>query len=200
MNVGQYVPIVTESRLDTEDNTINTIQYQNIGITLTVTPHVNPEGLVQMLVAPTISSLTDTTVTVSQGVTAPIYQNRSAQTYISIKDGQTIVIGGLMQDQKTSEITKVPLLGDIPLLGLLFQRNQVTKTKTELLIFLTPHVALQPGVLKPMSRDEMGGLKLTPSAVTPGIFDEHMRGMQRGTTQPSQPDPTAPTDGAQAPQ
>ncbi len=69
------------------------------------------------------------------------------------------------------------------------------KTKTELLIFLTPHVALAPDRLKPMSEDEMKGLKLTPNAVQPGTFQEHMRGMERGgsdtTTRPTEiPAPT----------
>src|SRR5262249_46404369 len=159
LTVGQIVPFITESRLDTNNNTVNTIQYQNIGIILQVTPHINPDGLVIMDVAPTISALTDTTVQISNGVTAPIFQNRSAQSRVGIKDSQTIVIGGLMQDQKTQTLEKVPLLGDIPLLGLAFQRNQVKKTKTELLIFLTPHVAAAPEALRSMSADEVKGLK-----------------------------------------
>jgi general secretion pathway protein D len=185
INDGQDVPYVSDSRLDTNNNPINTVLYTPIGITLTVTPHINPEGLVTMNVAPSISSLTTATIQTSPGLFSPIFQTRSAQTYIAIKDGQTIVIGGLMQDTNTSTITKVPILGSLPLLGLLFQRNDVAKTKTELLIFLTPHVALNPETLNPMSRDEMKGLKLTPSAVSPGVFDEHMRGLQRGTTQPT---------------
>jgi len=104
---------------------------------------------------------------------------------VAIKDGQTIVIGGLMQDQKTVTINKIPLIGDIPIIGSIFSRTQIDKTKTELLLFLTPHVASEPGLLKPMSSDEMQGTQLTPKAVSPGTFDEHMRGLQRGTTQPS---------------
>lgn len=184
ISVGQIVPFVTESRLDQNSNTINTIQYQDIGISLSVTPHINPDGLVIMDVAPTISSFTQATVQISAGVNAPIFQQRGAQSRVGIKDGQTIVIGGLMEDRKNSTLSKVPILGDIPFLGLLFQRNNVTKTKTELLIFLTPHVAAAPESLKPMSIDEQKGLKLTPEAVQPGMFQEHMEGMQRGGTSP----------------
>jgi general secretion pathway protein D len=90
-----------------------------------------------------------------------------------------------MEDRKTSTVQKVPILGDIPLLGQLFRRTQIDKTKTELLIFLTPHVAQQPDALKPMSADEMKGTLLTPRAVGPGTFEDHMRGMQRGATQPT---------------
>src|SRR5205085_7069263 len=121
--------------------TINTIQYQDIGIILNVTPHINEDGLVIMDVAPEVSSLTGTTVPISENASAPVFAKRSAQSRVGIKDGQTIVIGGLMEDRKTSTLSKVPLLGDVPGLGLLFQRRQTTKTKTELLIFLTPHVA-----------------------------------------------------------
>ena len=182
MTVGSYVPFVQNTRIDSLGGQTNTIQYQDIGIILNVTPHINPDGLVILDVSPEISSLTTSSVTISNGVTAPIYSVRSADSRVGIMNGQTIVIGGLMQDQKQTTIQKIPILGDIPLLGRLFQRDQVSKTKTELLIFLTPHVAQRPDVLKPMSQDELKGTKLTPGAVESGIFDDHMRGMQRGAT------------------
>ena len=108
---------------------------------------------------------------------------------VGIVNGQTIVIGGLMDDRKVSSLSKVPVLGDIPLIGAAFQRNVVTKTKTELLIFLTPHVAQQPSTLKPMAEDELRGTKLTPQAVEPGTFDDHMRGLERGGAT-ERPDPS----------
>ena len=76
-----------------------------------------------------------------------------------------------MEDRKSSQVQKVPLLGDIPFIGAAFQRNQVKKTKTELLIFLTPHVASRPELLQGMSNDETKGTKLTPKAVEPGAFE-----------------------------
>ena len=144
ITVGNEVPFITNTRITDTGQTINTIQYQDIGIILDVTPHINPEGLVILDVAPEISEQTGQGVTISQGVAAPVFSKRSAQSRVGIVDGQTIVIGGLMQDQKTQTITKVPFLGDLPGIGPAFTRYQNTKTKTELLIFLTPHVALQP--------------------------------------------------------
>jgi general secretion pathway protein D len=185
ITVGQEVPFITDTRTTDLGQTINTIQYQDIGIILNVTPHINNEGLVILDVAPEISQLTGTTVPISEVVNAPVFAKRSAQSRVGIRDGQTIVIGGLMEDRKTSTVQKVPILGDIPLLGQLFRRTQISKTKTELLIFLTPHVAQQPDALKPMSADEMKGTTLTPRAVGPGTFEDHMRGMQRGATQPT---------------
>jgi len=189
--VGQEVPYVTNTRVDTLGGTTSTIQYQDIGILLDVTPHINQDGLVVMDVAPQISSFSEQTLQLQAGVSSPVFNQRSASSHVGVRDGATIVIGGLMQDQKTMTVTKIPLLGDIPYLGLLFQRDQVSKTKTELLIFLTPHVALMPEHLTPMSVDEMKGVHLTPGAVQPGTFQEHIKGMQLGgsATQPALPIP-----------
>ncbi|HWE04381.1 MAG TPA: secretin N-terminal domain-containing protein [Tepidisphaeraceae bacterium] len=187
ITVGQEVPFITNTQITDTGQQINTIQYQDIGIILNVTPHINPEGLVILDVAPEISQLTGTTVPISAGVAAPIIAKRSAMSRVGIKNGQTIVIGGLMQDSKTVTISKVPLVGDIPILGELFRRTQIAKSKTELLIFLTPHVAQQPETLDPMTHDEMNGTKLTPNAVEPGMFQDHMKGMKRGDIPETRP-------------
>jgi len=193
ITVGQEVPFITNTRVTDTGQIINTIEYQDVGIILNVTPHINPEGLVILDVTPEISQLTGTNVAISENATAPVIAKRSAESRVGIKNGQTIVIGGLMEDRKTNTVNKVPLLGDIPLIGALFQRNQTTKAKTELLIFLTPHVAAEADQLKPMSQDETNGTQLTPNAVEPGTFQEHMRGLERGAT------PTARTAPATVP-
>jgi general secretion pathway protein D len=180
ITVGQRVPFITRTQITDAGQVINTIQYEDVGIILDVTPHINAEGLVIMDVSPQISSLTETTVPISETVNAPVFNQRSAQSRVAIRDGQTIVIGGLMEDRKDETVKKVPILGDIPVLGWLFRYRKTTKVKTELLIFLTPHVAHQPGDLKSMSEDEQKGIKVVPDAVSPGTFDEHMEGMQRG--------------------
>lgn len=187
ITVGQRVPFVTNSRITELGQTLNTITYDDIGILLDVIPHINPDGLVIMDVVPTISALTGDTIPISDNADAPIIAKRSAQSRVAVQNGKTVVIGGLMEDRKTETIDKVPLLGDIPILGEAFKRRRVSKAKTELLIFLTPHVAARPDVLRPMSQDELDGAKLTPKAVDPGVFDEHMQGMERGAT--TQPEP-----------
>jgi general secretion pathway protein D len=188
INVGQSVPFITESRLDpVNNNEINVINYRDIGVILNVTPHINPDGLVILDVTPEVSSFTQSTLQLSQGVTSPIFQKRSANTRVAIMDGQTIVIGGLMQDQNTTTRSKIPLLGDLPLIGALFRRDQVDRTKTELLVFLTPHVAPQPDALQGMSRDELKGTVLTPQAVAPGVYQQHLDGLDRGKAPATQP-------------
>jgi general secretion pathway protein D len=183
--VGQQVPIVTSNTLTALGQTVSNYAYQSVGIILDVIPHINPEGVVTLQVAPQISQLTAQTVTVGLGVSVPVIASRQATSMVAIKDGQTIVIGGLMQDQKTVTINKIPLIGDIPIIGALFSRTIIDKSKTELLLFLTPHVAKEPGLLQSMSVDEKKGTVLVPSAVSPGTFDDHWKGMQRGSaTQP----------------
>jgi general secretion pathway protein D len=186
ITVGQEVPFIRNTRTTETGQTINTIEYEDIGIILEVTPHINPEGLVIMDVYPEISQTTAETVPISETVDAAVFAKRSAQTRIAILDEQTIVIGGLMEDRINSKVTKVPILGSIPLLGALFRRTDEETEKTELLIFLTPHVATEATQLQGMSDDEMSGAKIVPRAVAPGMFEEHMEGMRRGGKTPSQ--------------
>jgi len=140
INVGQRVPFVTSSRITDNGNVTNTIQYEDVGIILRVTPRINPDGFVKMQVAPEISSLSTSTVDISEGVQAVIINTREAETTVSVQDGHTIVLGGLITTKDEDREDKVPILGDIPLLGLLFRSTTVVKERTELLIILTPHV------------------------------------------------------------
>jgi general secretion pathway protein D len=141
--VGQDVPIITGSRYDNYGNQINSISYRSVGIMLTVTPFITPAGMIEMIVAPEISNLSDETVAISTGtnsVGAPVINRRSADTVVVTENAQTVVIGGLMENKKTESVSKIPFVGDIPLLGALFQRKTKNNVKTELIIFLTPYI------------------------------------------------------------
>jgi len=140
MTIGEEVPIVTNSRVTDSGETINTVTYEDIGIILTVTPHITPDSLVELEVESEISSMTGETIDVSENVEARVFTKRSAETHVIVPDGRTIVIGGLMSNQENDTVKKVPILGDIWGLGALFRQTVKEKTKTELLVFLTPHV------------------------------------------------------------
>ncbi|CAN5233051.1 hypothetical protein BH09SUM1_BH09SUM1_14920 [soil metagenome] len=140
ITIGQEIPFVRNSRVTDNGEVINTVEYDDIGIILTVTPHITQNNMVEMEVSPEISTLTGDTVPISNTAFAAVIAKRSAQTRVAIQDGKTAVIGGLMQDNKTENVRKIPLLGDIPGIGFLFRRTIKSKTKTELLIFLTPYV------------------------------------------------------------
>jgi len=148
ITVGQQVPLISGVTYDSFGNQRNAITYQNVGIILKVTPFITSDGFVEMIVAPEISSVSDSTVSFTSGIgtnnvggsSAPIINIRSADTVVVTPDKQTIVIGGLMATQKQKKEEKVPLLGDIPVLGWLFKHNVDSDVKTELLIFLTPTI------------------------------------------------------------
>jgi general secretion pathway protein D len=161
--VGQSIPLITNSRVsDTNNTTINTVSYQDVGIILRVTPFITQAGLVEMIVSPEISSLSATTIPISTGVNSPVIDKRSADTVVVTPSDQTVVIGGLISTQVIDQENKVPILGDIPLLGYAFKRNIKKNQKTELLIFLTPHVVMDPHDLSGIAKDERSKLELAP--------------------------------------
>jgi general secretion pathway protein D len=166
ITIGQEVPFIRNSRVTSDGQIINTVEYEDIGIILQVTPHITPDKLVELEVMPEISTLTGESVTVSAGVESPVIAKRSAETRVVVPDGRTVVIGGLIQDQLVEAVRKVPILGDIPLLGIAFRRTVTTKSKTELLIFLTPYVLEKPSDVAQITNKERKSLELTPDVFT----------------------------------
>ncbi len=143
--VGQEVPFRTGSFTTTTDGSTNpftTIQRQDVGITLTVTPHVHEGEAVRLDVAQEVSSvvLSALAATSDSPFSDVVTNKRTIDTTVLANDRQTIVLGGLIQDDVQSTIKKVPLLGDIPLLGKLFRKNEDTRTKRNLLVFLRPTI------------------------------------------------------------
>ena len=167
ITVGQEVPFIRNTQISNTGQQINTVEYEDVGIILRVTPFITSEGLVEMIVAPEISTITDQTIPISDSVNAPVFAKRSAETVVVTGNGKTVVIGGLMERNKTESIRKVPLLGDIPVLGWAFRRKIKEDTKTELLIFLTPYVVNQPDELEKLTRSETDKTEMTPN-VLPG--------------------------------
>jgi type II secretion system protein D len=153
--VGQKVPLITSVRYDTLGNAINSVTYQDVGIILKVTPFIGSDGLVQMIVSPEISSISQTvSQPITTGVSAPAIDDKSADTVVVTPNGQTVIIGGLMEDSKATSESKVPLLGDIPWVGNLFKHKIKSNAKQELIIFLTPYVINAPDGLAEVSAHE----------------------------------------------
>ncbi|OGX61124.1 MAG: hypothetical protein A2471_01720 [Omnitrophica WOR_2 bacterium RIFOXYC2_FULL_45_15] len=144
--VGQKFPLITTS-ISTQTNQVtgSTLdRYQDIGIQLNVVPQICDKDYINMIIHPAVSSYTSTLKTKAPDGTIlseyPIIDTREAETQIFIKDGETVVIGGLLKDVKTKSKMGVPFLGKIPLLGLLFQRETNDTEKIDLLIFITARV------------------------------------------------------------
>lgn len=168
ITVGQQVPLITATRYDNFGNQINSISYQDVGIILRVTPFITPDDMVEMIVSPEISALAEQSVAIASGTNAgaaaPVINIRSADTVVVTPHGQTVVIGGLMQKTKTETKSKLPVLGDIPLLGMAFQRKIKSDAKTELLIFLTPYIIKDPMQLAMVSDQERATSEKLPKA------------------------------------
>ncbi len=172
--VGSEVPFVTNSRTDNNGNIINTITYDNIGIILRVTPFITSEGTVEMIVAPEISSLTDQTVPISSNASAPVIAKRSAETVVVTPNAKTVVIGGLMETQHIESVKKIPLLGDIPYLGVPFRRTVKSDVKKELMIFLTPYIVNTPETLHHVTVDALEKTDLVEQAFTKRDFGKYL--------------------------
>ena len=139
--VGQEVPFRTGSFTTTTDgasNPFTTVQREDVGLELTVTPHVHNDSAVRLEVAQEISNVI--TAPAGQAFADVVTSKRTIETTVLAEDQQTIVLGGLIQDDITKNNSKVPLLGDIPLLGNLFRARGESRTKTNLLVFLRPTV------------------------------------------------------------
>ncbi|MBK8267336.1 MAG: type II and III secretion system protein [Planctomycetes bacterium] len=142
ISIGSSVPIpqATASGQTTGGTLQTTVTYQDVGVILDVEPNINPDGWVYMKVAPEISDVADSSIQIGPGVFAPIFTKRKAETFVAVKDGETVVIGGLITTSDSESESKVPFLGDIPGLGALFRTTTRVKRKTELLIALTPRI------------------------------------------------------------
>ena len=139
------------------------VNFEEVGITLKVTPTINEENKIALTLNPEVSDKTsDYSLTVTQGTTSvpytvPVIDKRSASTKVVIGNGQTLIIGGLIKQKNTKGVTKIPLLGDLPLLGYLFKSKKDTGDKTELLIFVSPTI-ITPDEFVRMKNEERFGI------------------------------------------
>ena len=132
INIGSEVPVPTVST--TNSTTTTSIKYREAGIILKCIPRVNEDGIITVKVHTEVSS-----PMYVEDMKAYRFQKRSADTIVRLKDGQTMVIGGLIGSDEAKQMSKIPFLGDIPILGNLFKHIQKSKSDTEVMIFLTAH-------------------------------------------------------------
>jgi len=139
--VGENVPFISQRERDitTTNTVLNSIERMDVGIKLKLTPQITEGDYVKLDLYQEISALTQQSDVVLIQV-GPTITKRSTKTSVVVKDKQTVVIGGLIQEKQEESITKVPFLGDIPLLGLLFREKSTHRNKTNLIVFLTPHI------------------------------------------------------------
>jgi general secretion pathway protein D len=164
--VGENRAFVTQSRItETTDlitpTVIKTFEYKDVGISLEITPHISQSGLVRLEISSEFSKLLEDVS--SPSADTPTTAKREAETVISMQSGSTVVIGGLIRDDKTTVEKKIPLAGDLPLIGGLFRARKDRLEKTNLLIFITPHVL--------SSQEDMDRITQTKEQELPPLLD-----------------------------
>jgi pilus assembly protein CpaC len=146
-----------------------TIQFREYGVRLNFKPEILPSGNIRLHVAPEVSTLDFANGLTLQGFNIPSILSRKAETEIELADGQTFAIAGLVDNSMIQDIDKIPLLGDIPILGSLFRSKEVRNNRSELLVLVTPRIVQplseQPPVPthEPETWDWMGGMEQAPS-------------------------------------
>jgi general secretion pathway protein D len=155
--VGENVPFLSKRERDitTTNTVLSSIERRDIGITLKITPQINEGAFVKLDIYQEISALVGGERLEILTQLGPTFTKRATRTSVVVKDKQTVVIGGLMQERDEEITTKVPLLGDIPLLGWLFKYKSTQKIKINLLVFLTPHVVTDSTLLSRLSQDKL---------------------------------------------
>lgn len=153
VNVGKQVPVVTSQIADINNNNTNTtvttaanqtVQYKDTGVILNVTPRINAEGIILLEIDQQVSSVEDA---IKGGVNSPVISTKQVQTKLAVKDGQSILMGGLIAKTDSDKDSGIPILKDVPGLGWLFKQKGLATTKTELLLMVTPYVIESEDVL-----------------------------------------------------
>ena len=137
INVGKNVAFQTRSAADAGVETYSSYEYRDVGITLKITPHISKDNMVRLAIAQEVSKLDDVSTTSTE---RPTTLKRVIETTVLVENNNTVVIGGLIDDAITRSVSKVPGLGDVPLLGWLFKSKSDGVEKTNLFVFLTPRV------------------------------------------------------------
>ena len=140
INVGDEIPIATRSsvsNIDSNAPSVNEISFRATGVTLEVTPRVNNSGLITMEIRQEVSQAIDTT---TSNIDSPTIQQRQISSTVAINSGETIVLGGLIQDIETQAESGIPFLYKLPIIGKLFGATSNTARRTELIVLITPHV------------------------------------------------------------
>ncbi|HYE01929.1 MAG TPA: hypothetical protein VD963_01710, partial [Phycisphaerales bacterium] len=184
IQVGENIAIVEGVERLRDGNTRSDVTRKDVGIILNVIPTINADGYVSMDIMPEISSVSARTTQISEDFQAPIIDTREVETNVTVRDGETVVIGGLIQTRDDERNTRVPVLSSIPLLGEAFKSKRYSHVKTELLVILTPRVVRSGSdhgreMLRRITREEIERLSgaevidaIMPDRPAPGPGEE----------------------------
>ncbi|MEY4269444.1 MAG: type secretion system protein GspD [Pseudomonadota bacterium] len=189
--VGQEIPVTTgEALSDNFDNAFRTVQREEVGIKLEVTPQVNASGEVKLFLKQEVSSVAGPVSTRSSDL---IVNKRQFETVLTVDDGEILAIGGLLNDDERRTIEKIPLLGDLPLIGNLFKSKSRARAKTNLMVFIRPTILRSRADNAALTARRYDYVRSMQAARNPDVepaIDELVRDYL-GTTPPVAPDSVA---------
>lgn len=172
IKIADQVPIVESTQLNDTGSTQSTIGREDVGIVLTATPHISPDGYVTIELKQEISNISGENLQLTEGVSSPVFATREVKTNVTVRDGETVVIGGLIQTRESEGENKVPIVGDIPVLGNLLRSTRSSKSRTELLLALTVDVLRSDVEVREMSVAERDRFELPQSISTSPLMDK----------------------------
>lgn len=191
--IGQNVPFLTGQYAQTGSTAtvtpFQTIERKDIGLTLKIKPQISEGGTVKLQIYQEVSSVDPTTINNASG---PVTNKRSLESTVLVDEGQTVVLGGLIQDEVTNGVSKVPVLGSIPLLGALFRHETRQHTKTNLMVFIRPHILRSDVAALGLTRDryeylqaEEKGSQMSWNLVLPNVKAPQLPPLQNPPAEPA---------------
>lgn len=168
ITIGEQIPYAGQTTI-TNGLAQNSVEFLDVAITLNVTPHISPGRNILMDIDQVVNSLVQF-IEVSPNQLAPRTTNRRAGTTLIVKDNQTVVLGGIISNEDRRNVRKVPILGDIPILGQLFRSTTREKLRTELVVFLTPHIVTDEADADAVRSYERQRLRVDPLKVLDAPF------------------------------
>lgn len=174
ITIADQVPIITSSTISDTGSVNTTTGREDVGIVLTATPHISPDGYVTVELVQEISNISGDDIQLSEGITQPVFSTREVQTNVTVRDGETVIIGGLIQTRISEGVTKVPILGDLPYVGWLFRNTSISKSKTELLVVITVDIQRTDEDMRRIAREQRDKYDL-PESVLNSPFMEGLR-------------------------
>jgi len=147
--VGKQLAFIKNTQVTAEGGTVRTFEYRDVGLLLKIVPHISEDDFVRMDITQQVEDVIGQTF---EGAVET--SKREANTVVTVRDNTMVVIGGLLTDKKKNTVEKVPLLGDIPVLNLLFSRKKTSNEKANLFIFITPHIVRDSGTIENVTAEK----------------------------------------------
>jgi general secretion pathway protein D len=200
LTVGDEVPVITRTAVGIDDPSapvVNNVEYRDTGVILEVKPRINTNRTVSLDVAQEVSRVAPSTSTTANALT-PTFTQRKITSRVNVTSGQTVVLGGLIQESETRAREKIPLLGDIPIVGELFGSTNLAAGRTELIVFITPRVIRNAEDARDVSEELRSRLRsLRPAGDTLALPPQPAPVLPPSLPPPVEPTPLAPTGAVQ---